>query len=440
MNKLRHHFDHIRSTFWFVPGLIILGAIALAIGLIQANGSIDQAVLARWPLLFGAGAAGSRGLLAAIASSMITVAGVVFSITIVALSLASSQYTSRVLRNFMRDRINQTVLGVFLGIFAYCLVVLRTIRGGGEGAFVPSLAMLFGLVLGFVGIAFLVYFIHHMAKSIQASQILAAVSEETLSAVEHLFPEGVGQEDCDDTQFELSPGETWYTVPARQTGYIQEIDMAELLAFAGEHGMVVRMEHAIGEFLIEGTPVVSALGTNPLDEKDVRRLASACTVGQQRTMDQDAAFGIRQLVDVAMKALSPGINDTTTAVMCVDYLTAILVRLAGRQIESRYRTKDGELRLLTRGPTFTGLVGEAYDQIRQNAGGNVAVLARLLWSLETLADRTPMATRRRVLLDHARALEELGHRSIPAPSDRQHIDSWSARLVASLESSKRRTG
>ena len=436
MNKLRQYFYNIHTTFWFVPGLIILGAITLAIGLIEASALVDQRMLARWPLLFGAGAAGSRGLLAAIASSMITVAGVVFSIRIVALSLASSQYTSRVLRNFMRDRINQTVLGVFVGIFAYCLVVLRTIRGGDEGAFVPSLAMLFGLVLGFVGIAFLVYFIHHIATSIQASQILADVSEETLRAVEHLFPEGVGQEDSDDTQFELTPGQTWHAVSASQTGYIQELDTAKLLAFAGQHGTVIRMERAIGEFLIEGTAVVSVLGTNPLDEKDVRQLASACIVGQQRTMDQDAAFGIRQLVDVAMKALSPGINDTTTAVMCVDYLTAILVQLAGRQMESRYRTKDGELRLLTRGPTFTGLVGEAYDQIRQNAGGNVAVVSRLLWSLETLADRTSMTTRRRVLLDHARALEEMGHRSIPAPSDRLHIDSWSARVVASLDAGK----
>ena len=218
--------------------------------------------------------------------------------------------------------------------------------------------MLFALVLGFVGIAFLVYFIHHMATSIQASQILAAVSEETLRAVGHLFPEGVGQEDADETQFELSrPGQTWHAVPVPQTGSIQEIDTAKLLAFAGERGMVIRMERAIGEFLVKGTPAVSALGTNPLDEKDVRRLGSTCVVGRQRTVDQDAAFGIWQLVDVAMKALSSGINDTTTAVMCVDYLTVILVRLADRQIESRYRTKDGKLRLLTRGPTFTGLVG-----------------------------------------------------------------------------------
>lgn len=307
---LHQYWYDVRSSFWFVPALIILGAIALAIGLIDASVFVDQGILERWPLLFGAGAAGSRGLLATIASSMITVAGVVFSITIVALSLGSSQYTSRVLRNFMRDRINQTVLGVFVGIFEYCLVVLRTIRAGDEGAFVPALAMLFGLLLGLVGIGVLVFFIHHIATSIQASQILAAVAAETLRPVDHLFPEGVGQEADDETQSEWSkPSQTWQTVSASQTGYIQEIDTAELLAFAGEHRTVIRMERGIGEFLIEGTPVLSVLGAIALAEKAVDRLRSVCMVGRQRTVEQDAAFGIRQLVDVAMKALSPGINE-----------------------------------------------------------------------------------------------------------------------------------
>ena len=146
----------------------------------------------RWPRLFGAGAEGSRGLLAAIASSMITVAGVTFSITIVALALASSQYTSRILRNFMRDRTNQTVLGVFVGVFAYCLVVLRTIRGGDEGAFVPALAVLGALLLAFVAIGFLIFFIHHIAASIQATSIIAAVAGETFEAVDRLFPTEVG--------------------------------------------------------------------------------------------------------------------------------------------------------------------------------------------------------------------------------------------------------
>lgn len=188
LSKLRHYWEQIRASFWLVPTVIVLGAVGLATGLIALAVGSDVDFEKQWPLLFGTGAAGSRGLLTAVASSMITVAGVVFSITIVALSLTSSQYTSRVLRNFMRDRMNQAVLGVFLGVFAYCLVVLRTIRDGEEGAFVPSLAVLGGLVLAFVGTAFLIYFIHHIAMSIQASTLIAAAAEETVAAVDRFFP------------------------------------------------------------------------------------------------------------------------------------------------------------------------------------------------------------------------------------------------------------
>lgn len=205
----------MRASFWFVPAVIVLGAVGLATAVIGVDANVKLRFVEEWPLLFGAGAAGSRGLLTAVASSMITVAGVVFSITIVALSLTSSQYTSRVLRNFMRDRINQVVLGVFVGIFAYCLVVLRTIRGGDEGAFVPSLAVLGGLLLAFVGIGFLIYFIHHIALSIQASSIIAAVASETIAAVDHLFPNGLGENiDTDSNDDELSvEGRDWTAVP-----------------------------------------------------------------------------------------------------------------------------------------------------------------------------------------------------------------------------------
>jgi uncharacterized membrane protein len=166
---LHYWWQAKRSSFWFVPAVIVLDAVALATLLITLDANIDLHVVERWPLLFGAGADGARGLLTTVASSMITVAGVVFSITLVALTLTSSQYTSRVIRNFMRDRVNQVVLGVFVGIFAYCLVVLRTIRGGDEGGFVPTLAVLGGLILAFIGIAVLIYFIHYVSTSIQAT-------------------------------------------------------------------------------------------------------------------------------------------------------------------------------------------------------------------------------------------------------------------------------
>jgi uncharacterized membrane protein len=193
------------------------------------------------------------------------------------------------------------------------------------------------------------------------------------------------------------------------------------------------MERGIGQFVIAETPLVSVLGVTPPNDEDRRRLGALYTVGRQRTVDQDVGFGVRQIVDVALKALSPGINDTTTAVMGIDYLTAILVRLSDRRVESRYRTEDGELRLVTCGPTYASLLGEAFDQIRQNAGGNVAVLESLLGSVELLASRTASPVRRRVLAEHAQAVAELGHRSIPAPRDRARVDKRSAHVIELLD-------
>ena len=195
ITKLGHGWQSIRSSFWFVPALMVVDTVVLAILLITLETSLDLHLVGPWPLLFDAGAAGARGLLTTVASSMITVAGLVFSITLVALSLTSSQYSSRVIRNFMRDRVNQWELGVFLGIFAYCLVVLRTIREGNEGAFIPTLAVLVGLILAFIGIAALIHFIHHIATSIQASSIVGTAAQETLAAVDHLFPEAWGEDD-----------------------------------------------------------------------------------------------------------------------------------------------------------------------------------------------------------------------------------------------------
>ena len=388
----------------------------------------------RWPRLFGAGAEGSRGLLAAIASSMITVAGVTFSITIVALALASSQYTSRILRNFMRDRTNQTVLGVFLGVFAYCLVVLRTIRGGDEGAFVPALAVLGALLLAFVAIGFLIFFIHHIAASIQATSIIAAVAGETLEAVDRLFPTEVGDAAIErtpaDRDSELSR-QPWVTIPARTTGYIQGIDADALFAVARERDVIVRMERGIGEFVIDGSPLAAAAG-KPLDDDALRKLHAAYSVDTHRTVHQDAAYGIRQIVDVALKALSPGINDTTTAINCIDFLGAILARLAQRSIDTPYRSDGGQVRVVTRGPTFPSLLAEAFDQIRQNAEGNVAVLVRLLQVLEILVERTADDQRRRALRLQADVIGETAARSVPAALDRATIEAARAAIVLRL--------
>lgn len=189
MNKLKQLWINLLASFWFLPSLIVGVSAVGAVGVIEVDSSGSHKWMDDWPRLFGTSASGSREMLATIAGAMTTVVGVTFSMTLVALTLASSQYTSRVLRNFMSDRVTQVALGIFAGIFTYSIIVLRTVRGGDDGGFVPSLSVALSVVLAIGGIGTLIFFIHHIASSIQASSIIASVTKETLEAVDRLFPE-----------------------------------------------------------------------------------------------------------------------------------------------------------------------------------------------------------------------------------------------------------
>jgi uncharacterized membrane protein len=447
MQKLLSSWDSLRTSLWFMPALLVVAGVALALLLIEANGRLGADSLAKdWPRLFGAGAEGARGMLSAIATSMITVAGVAFSITVVALTLASTQYSSRILRTFLRDRANQAVLGILMGVFAYCLVVLRTIRGGDEGAFVPTLAVAFAVALAFVAIGAFIFFIHHIAASIQATSILRAAADETFQAIDRLFPSEMGEAPQTQVQpqvDDVEDGDGWTTVRALRTGYVQGVDSAALLRFAAEHNTVIRMERGIGEFVVEGTPLItvrdrlqSAEADGPdkdPSERAAKRLDSIYTIGLQRTMLQDAGFGIRQIVDVALKALSPGVNDTTTAVNCVDYLGAILARLAARHIESPYRMQDGVLRVIAKAPAFDSLLSDAFDQIRQNAGGNVAVVLAMIGALGNIAHCAQEPGRLQSVRQQAEAIADLAARTIPAAPDRENVNTALERLSGRLD-------
>jgi uncharacterized membrane protein len=437
MNKLKRFWSNLRTSFWFMPSLIVAASIVLAVGLIEVDSTATERWLARWPRMFGAGAEAARGMLSTIAGSMMTVVGVTFSMTLVTLALASSQYTSRILRNFMADRVMQVVLGVFTGIFTYCLIVLRTIRGGAEGEFIPSLAVSFAVVLAIGGIVALIFFIHHVASSIQASSIIASVADETIVAVDRLFPEKLGQgpvDDDDEDQPTLPlPERTWQAVPATGNGYIQSVDNAALLRLAREHKTIVRMERGIGDFVVHDTPLASLALESPPAEEIIAALQAAYGIERHRTLEQDCAFGVRQIVDMALRALSPGINDTTTAVMCVDYLTAILARLASRPIPSSRRSEDGELRVIAIGQSFASLVAESFDQIRGSAIGNVAIILRMLDALQTIASLTASPNRRRALRDQVQWITELAERTIESAHDRARFERRLARVREALD-------
>ncbi|MGI8787118.1 MAG: DUF2254 domain-containing protein [Pyrinomonadaceae bacterium] len=398
MNKLKKLWLDLNSSLWFLPGLIVAGSIILALVLVEFDKQIGGSWLNDYPRLFGVEPAGSRDMLSAVAGSMITVAGIVFSIVIVALSLTSTQYTPRILRNFMRDQINQVVLGVFVGIFTYCIVVLRTIRGGDDAhIFVPSIAVITGVLFALVGIGFLIYFIHHIAVSIQASSIIAVVYDETIKVIDELFPHRLGEnapdEEIENSQI-FSTNSDWQTIRSTATGYIQNIDIEELLDFTRGRGAVVRMEHGIGEFVAAGAPLASvtnAAQTNGkntnLDKDTTRKFNRIYSIDSFRTIDQDVAFGIRQIVDIVMKALSPGVNDTTTAVISIDYLSAICSHLAAHSFPTHFRFAEGHLRVIAKSPSFENLIDLAFNQTRQNATSNVAVILRVLHTLEQIALR-----------------------------------------------------
>ncbi|MDA3877561.1 MAG: DUF2254 domain-containing protein [Halothiobacillus sp.] len=438
MNKFKQIWSNLRSSFWFVPSLIVAVSIALAMALIEADFTRTEQWLALWPRLFGAGAEGARGMLSTIAGSMMTVVGVTFSMVLMTLALASSQYTSRILRNFMSDRVTQVVLGLFAGIFTYCLIVLRTIRGGEDGVFVPSLAVSFSVVLAMGGIGVLIFFIHHIAASIQASNIIASVSDETMLAVDRLFPEKLGDGQVDDDEAYPTPSplpeQVWKAVlPAKGNGYIQSLDNAALLRLACENKTIVRMEHAIGEFVVHGTALASLALEKPPEKEIIGALQAAYDIDRHRTVSQDAAFGILQIVDIALKALSPSINDTTTAAICVDYLSAILARLASRPIPSSHRYVEGELRVIAKGPNFESLLAQAFDQIRRSSNGNVVIMLRILGTLQTLAGLTASPGRRGALRDQVLWISELAERTLESAHDRARIDTRLACVREVLE-------
>jgi len=372
---------------------------------------------------------------------MITVAGVTFSITMVAVTQTSAQYSPRVLRNFMRDRLNQAVLGAFVGIFVYCLVVLRTIRAGETSEFVPSLAVFTAVVLALLGVAVLIAFVHHIATTLQASTIVARITRDTRKVIDLRFPEALDHDPVNLQQtwvLGAVASDAWRAIPAPRTGYIQHYDREALSRIAVNGDLIMRLTQPTGEFVVEGRPIAWFAG-HPLNADgrparvwrigDVARTAAkAWVIGTHRTLDHDPVFGFRQLVDVAVKALSPSVNDSTTALTCIDHLGALLIGLAGRRLTFGVQDAEGQLRLITAEPDFGELVAFAVDPIRQHARGDVGVLERLLTMLGDLATVALEPTRHRAIVEQLDLVHAATARTVPNGHDRMRLDEVARRM------------
>lgn len=440
MARLKRLWGELSGTLWFVPTIMVVMSAVLGVGLVELSALVDPEVLRHYPRLFGASAEGARGMLTAIAGSMITVAGVTFSITMVAVTQASAQYTPRILRNFLRDRPSQVVLGGLTGVFMYCLVVLRTIRGGDDYNFVPSVAVLAGFVFAGIGIGLLIYFIHHISSALQAGSIIERVARDTSAAVTRCFVAPASGQVTGVYPPPPQPPGGWHRVPATKTGYVLHVDVDSLVALARSLGTIVRMERGAGEFVLERSPLVSLAGGRWSTPDVTRRVNAAFSIGPHRTVDQDAEFGARQIADIAVKALSPGINDPTTAVTCLHYLTWILADAAAREEAAPVRAEGGELRLIGRFGTFAGLVETGLGGIRRYSGGHVEVLSTLVKSLRTIGDATNRGDRRLLLASHLDQVEATIAASVAGADDRARLLDMSRQTRELLTSSPSRSG
>jgi uncharacterized membrane protein len=405
--RLLHLWDILTTSYWFVPTLMVMAAAGVSIGLLVTDRHIQLGpVSRRW--LYSGGAEGARSLLSTIAGSIITVAGVVFSITIATLTQASSQFGPRLLRNFMRDTGNQIVLGTFLGTFLYCLLVLRSVYGTDSGGFVPNLSITFGVLLAVASLGVLIYFIHHVSQSIQAPNVVANVGRELERTMHRLFPDalGHGAPVPVPSEAELHQFDSGTTVYASAPGYLQAIDSDGILNLATERDLRVRLLVRPGDFVMTQRPILLARSESHLEPEAIHALCEAFYVGSQRTQEQDAEYSIHQLVEIAVRALSPGINDPFTASTCVDWLGQAICSLCKQQFPTPWRyDEQGKLRVIAIVSDFGGMLDASFNQIRQYGVGSVAVTLRLLETLEKIAACAGTDQQRSELLRHAKMLE-----------------------------------
>ena len=428
--KIQNLWYRLRGSFWFLPALMAVAAILFSF----TTTTIDRVFLSRespvqW-LVYSGGPDGARAVLSTIAGSMITVAGVVFSITIVVLTLASSQFGPRLVKNFMNVRANQMVLGTFVATFIYGVLVLRTVNAVPGKIFVPGLSVTMAIVMSLLSLGVLIFFIHSVSESIQAQNIIARVRRDLEKAVDRIFPEMIGQaEDLShgpiqrDYDIPMTCDRDVCQVKASSSGYLQAVDGDALMKLAAEENLLIHLGYRPGNFITRGGCLVTIWPGEKVDEALSEKINEIFIVGPERTLEQDAEFAISQLVEIAVRALSPGINDPITAITCIDWLGAALCQLTSRKLPPSHRYDErNRLRVICKPFAFEGMLDAAFNMIRQNAYTVAAVSIHLLETIATVLAQARRKEDRAALLRHAAMVVHGCKENLSADEDRKDLE------------------
>jgi uncharacterized membrane protein len=416
--------EALRTSLWAIPvaELLIAGALfAITYALDRAafRGAI---MLPRWVDQGSADAA--RQILTALAAAIITVVGLVFSIVIVALTLASTQFGPRMLRTFIRDRGVQFTLGTFVASFFYAILALGSVSHGSPGDFVPHLSVTTALGLTLVDLGVLVFFIHHIATSIQLPEVIAGIARDLSSAIAFEFTD-----DDDVRRGSLASAGSFPTtvaaegapIAALHSGYLQFVRYSTLVELATDAEAVIELLYRPGHFVLSGLPLARVWPASA--QPDVARgLDRAHVTGANRTLRQDLAFAIDQLVEIAIRALSPAVNDTFTALTCVDWLSDGLCKITvGWHSRRVHFDASGKVRLIAAEPSYERFVGRAFDKIRQAGRAMPAIMIRQLDALSRIMEYTSTLEQRDVLLEQGHMILRSCEDSVSEPLDRADV-------------------
>ncbi|MFZ0666293.1 MAG: DUF2254 domain-containing protein [Acidimicrobiales bacterium] len=442
--------EELLTTLWLVPAALTVAAVVLFVVTYELDlaASHHHLTLPGW--IHTLSPSDAREVLSAVAAAVITVVGLVFSITILALTLATQQFGPRMMRNFVRDVGNQITLGVWVATFVYAVLTLGAISGSSTKTFVPDISITVTEVLLIADVVVLIYFIHHIAKSIQLPEVVASIATDLFNAIDAEFPEMAddsldsghpltSRPVSDDADERSVDGlcrllETQgATVPAGTSGYLQFVGYGQLVNIAEDAGAVIRLSHRTGHFIVAGRPLARVWPPKAAAQVAVA-LDKSHVTGPHRTLIQDPVFAIDQLVEIGIRALSPAVNDTFTALTCIDWISAGLCRISTRKLaEGVYRDRTGEVRLIEFDPSYPRMVNRAVDKIRQASAGMPAVVIRLIDSLTYVIGYTTSSSQRAVIIRQAEMIMRAAERDIVEPNDLDQIRGRFEALIAVSE-------
>jgi len=435
MKKLVFYWKELLATFWFLPILIICLAIVLSIVLVKFDNFISISE-DQWIHFFLVNdSISARSILSTISGAMIGVAGTVFSVTLVALTLASSQFGPRLIKNFMYIRLNQIVLGSYIATYLYCLLVLSSIKDTDGYSFIPSFSILLAIFAAIANIILLIIFIHNIAVSIQADRVVSDISDFIGKQLEDRYPEKIDEGEKLIKEPNINSITSAYSsqisIKAPSSGYLQYISSDALVNLASEQDSILIIHHRAGNYLVSKIEIAELYCNSKWEQEKIDMLVDQFVIGKTKTPQQDLEYSIHQMVEIALRALSPGINDPYSAIACIDNLSSAMSYLAQAKFPSKYKYDDeNNLRLIIKTLNFEGLLDKSFNQIRQFAAGNTSVIIRLIEALTTIQYFVKTNKQKEAIVKHTKMILSCGEQSINEKNDLEVIKEKAKTLLA----------